>query len=887
MGAVLLMAVVGAALGVFLPLQSQPAQAAGDPNWTPGPREFYATTGGATNSSTDIGYAMKNAWKYDTIYLGADITLSAEPDAPMAPDQTLVICGRDPKTGVRHKISSYNWDYKITSTTSSNDTSRTIEFRDIDLLETNEVYCIVYTDPAHKNVTERFIDVDFDSQQAWYNYSGKVIIGGTCNFIVRKEANETNYVRILPYSNVTITDTQSYSSFYMGVYYPGVERGLYVDHDAVVNWSHANGTASTEIFNTFVNTGSVFPIVVGPRAQLHFTVDYGLCGTAFPSAAEMPITVEEDATFTVTQAKAGHWSSGGMINLNGDFTVKRGARVWFEMPWAGPVFTVRTAANSKYRVLLDNPRSFGYRAGYATTGTVRDFALFYNVVLPTKANQVTFLDSVAHDIWYYTGSANPYAGWPYANPDKHFTGDGTTTTLQLSKAAGVDLKSYGNLLQSGQTGLTLTSNDSQLTGASPNTYGQKHIMSWGNLEATLSTPVTTMDTTLTGTATPGATVTVSYFDDGTQKVLTAAADNAGNWEMALADSIPARTEIDLAAELDWRWINREHYAMVQGFETAQIIYDDISCASCHTGSLIDEHASVGDRDAVCSVCHHEKYTPADITRQVTDWHTQRVQRLTCGLDRGVCHATTAPAALIWHGFQPAAVSAAHALRDSRTPAVSACSGTAASPCHRLNSHTSLFWFGEMDLASVHDDYQTAIGQQLTRSGSTPSSAFAKQPAGCGTCHMQTTDPANPCRLRPAVANAVDSAGALTCADCHLATNGQVYAGTDPCYRGGLPDGNGQTTPLKALRAHTVAQVGEEVPPAQVLAADGQPPSPMHDILDQLEPETRSALTPQPSQTATETLQPQVLRSQPTTLTLQRRLFTQSPDFTGALARLPR
>ncbi|MDR1775658.1 MAG: hypothetical protein LBS17_04370 [Actinomycetes bacterium] len=875
----LLVTVVAAVLGVFLPLQAQQALAAGgDPNWTPGPREFYATTGGDSNASTDLGYAMKNASRYDTIYLGADIQITSQPDAPMAPDQTLVICGRDPKTGVRHTLSSNGNNYCIRSTTGSDDTSRTIEFTDVNM-RVDSVYCFVYTWAAYSNVTLRYIDVDYAGQQGWFNPNGRVILGGNTKFEITTESNETNYIRVLPHSNVTLIDKSVYASFFCQNHIDGVARGLYVDHDAVLNWTHTDGGAS-EIFANYgfgdernSAPGNEVPIVVGPRAKLHFTVAYGLTSTDLRDDAVIPITVQEDGELTVTQTKGGHWTSGGLVELHGDFTVQRGARVWFEMPWAGSLFYVGSADNAKYRVLLDDPRSFGYRAGYATTGTVRDFALFYNYEKPAQAKAVTFLDSVAHDIWYYTGSARPYTGWPYANPDMHFTGDGTTTTLQLTKAAGTDLKSSGNLLVSGQTGLTLTSNDSALTGAAPNTYGQKHIMSWGNLEAKLTTPVTTADTTLTGTATPGATVTLVFYDDGATERWSAQADAAGNWAIGLPDPIASRTEIDLAVELDWRWINREHYTMVQGYPTAQITYDDESCASCHTGSLIDEHLGIGDRDAMCGICHNKKYTPADATRQVTDWHTLRVQRLTCGLDESGCHARDAAAGQVWHGYRPAAVSTAHALRGSGTTAVSACSGTAASPCHRLNSHTSLFWFGEMDLASVHADYQTAIEQQVTQSASTPSAAFAQQPDGCGTCHMQTTDPANPRRLKPAVASAVDSAGALTCADCHQGANGQVYAGANPCYRGGLPDGNGQTTPLKVLQTQAAVRT-------QAQASDAQTDTPLGQILDQLEPETRTAITPQPSVSATETLQPQVLQSHPGIGVMDRWLFTTTPNFTG-------
>ena len=226
----------------------------------------------------------------------------------------------------------------------------------------------------------------------------------------------------------------------------------------------------------------------------------------------------------------------------------------------------------------------------------------------------------------------------------------------------------------------------------------------------------------------------------------------------------------------------------------------LECSQCHSVNIRKLHQNVkGTGKVSCSLCHN---------KAPEGWADTKVAEkgfkdfnISCGLDDGACHGKSG-AGGAWHGED---LTASHAVAmevavgdpatgakvlkdyaelrkaqdgaDAVAPITSnSCSGGPYSAgCHALNSTQSGFYFGSMNLLSVHNDYAKAQKSGLAKVKTT-----ALGSAGCSACHGKDVRPTK-----------VGKAG---CAQCHFASNGTYFdkaknvASLATCYKPMVPDG---------------------------------------------------------------------------------------------------
>lgn len=219
-------------------------------------------------------------------------------------------------------------------------------------------------------------------------------------------------------------------------------------------------------------------------------------------------------------------------------------------------------------------------------------------------------------------------------------------------------------------------------------------------------------------------------------------------------------------------------------------FDGVSCGACHYADLRREHAlysGSSDTFSECSGCHasvKEDWTILSDGRSTASLESYVDWAATCGTTDNGCHGSgaTTGGAQPWHGNDPERVQQAHALKiwngsevETATPASSGCSGSPGSEngCHSVASTDSPFYFGEMDIASAHNDYWNAVMSQATTS--TPlyglnkfSNATQAETIthGCGVCHS----PDNKIIYKD-IADINASNTELLCTSCH---QGGIY-----------------------------------------------------------------------------------------------------------------
>ncbi len=768
-----------------------------DPNWVPAAREFYATDNSDISIDKTTGgllYAFDHAVDYDTIYLGADLTRAGVGGATslkLSANQTLIFTGRDPRSGVIHTYTGRQDGISYIS--GAEDSPRTFEMRDV-VMRTTSAYCCFYAAPTaqNENVTLIFNNVDYAGPQGLYNYYGTNIFKGTNTFTLEREAfAEAHYLEFTPGSDTTIVDKSTYSSLYMGVGYASDTQpcGIIVDDGAKLTWS-ITGTNGIIGGSSWTNppNGREFPITIGKNAVAHFEVASRFMG-AVPTSARVPITIDENADFEVKQTTSA--ATAGMIRMQGDFIVSKGARCWFDMPYGGILFAYRTATTAAtYRIQINEARSFGYN----TLRSGSNFTCINMTVAPSTASAPLFLSYAGGQreqdrIVYYTTNASPVTAYPaYTSPDKIWEKPSPNTVLYFTagKISGQTMRT-GSYFSAAQTGAITSSSNAELNAIPLPQVGQGNIMSFGLSEASLDTsiPLTIETTSLVGTATPCATVSVRYSDDNNmEQILSTVTDTQGAWAIKIPDTAPLglNSDIGLGVILDYRWRIYEQVAQVRNKAappTTQITYGDKSCGICHYANVAREHRKGGG----CEDCHDSSLAYTQAVSSLAYPYSQSAKH-TCGTTDAACHSSAAPVTRQWHGYRPVEISAAHRLSETTTPTAGdmgvSCGGYRASypNCHGGTQTTwstdSPFYFGTMDIASAHADYAHAVEQGITGDGVLVSGQIIATEAACGICHSKTS--ARSDRLIPTVYDTVGTArkaNAFTCCTCH--TGDATYA----------------------------------------------------------------------------------------------------------------
>jgi hypothetical protein len=346
--------------------------------------------------------------------------------------------------------------------------------------------------------------------------------------------------------------------------------------------------------------------------------------------------------------------------------------------------------------------------------------------------------------------------------------------------------SAGSILAAPSSILEKTSNNAALQAVANTGLGQPSVMSWGRtLTASIDAPIRSTDTTLTGTASAGAQVSVNY-NDGTEHTLTGVADASGQWAISVPEDapLPAGATLNLGAFEDYRWATYPAIALVMTDTapppTTPIVYDDKSCSICHYSYVQAEHRTQGG----CSSCHC--CLTGSITNYVkaasyAGYPYSGATRKTCGVTDNACHGTSAATERQWHGDKAAETSAAHAVTLGALPIAgdtnTSCGGySGGASCHDSLSTQSNFYFGAMDVASAHADYYHAATENLTSPGVPISSAITASASACGICHDKSSTSAD--KLKPTVAatvSAAKGAGTYSCRTCHREATTYVEA----------------------------------------------------------------------------------------------------------------
>ncbi len=789
------------------------AAAAPDPNWVPAAREYYATSENAAPTALGDGmtggiyYAFANASQFDTIYLGADIlrtTSEGDNFIHMSENQTLVFDGLDPRTGVEHIYNAQGTNDGIGFVAPATASSpRTFEMRNMTITTTSD-YCAINAFPGETNVTLVYNNIDYTGPQAVYNYGGKNIFKGTNIFRTTGYAfAEAHYLEFASGSDTTINDnTPVYNSFYIGYPYTGPDqaRGLFVDDDAKLDWSTTGPYGILGNYAWAVPVAAIdFPISIGNRADVHFTVGNTLNGT-LPDTTLSSIAIGDDANVQIDQTE-GPAPAGGMIKRLGAFTVGKNVRLWFNMPYGGTLFSYPPSVgivpgfNDSFDV--SQARSFGYSVG---SGVPFTFAFNNYRVNNGTVNMPTIMKMNGEQLFYYTSAASPDMSYPnYTTPDVLWgsaDGQGEATALMYhSTSENTVMINAGDLwavaIPAGAS-FKFTDDGVPVAGYDRTTFARPYVLSVGDAATAALGPAELTDetTSVTGTAEPDSHVVLHYIDaDGAEQNLPpVTADASGAWSVEIPSDHPlgVGTSVSLGVELDYRWNKFDNVATVKSNAvppTTTISYDDASCGICHYANAAREHQARGG----CADCHSSE---ADYTQTVssTDYPYNTATKKTCGTANDACHGTGAPASQQWHGDKPAETSQAHEMSAITTPTAGdasvSCGGysAAGSTCHGGTdsawSSESRFYFGTMDVASAHADYAHAAQEGLTTI--TPSSQITASTSACGICHDKTST--SPDMVISSTYNMIkqaQEAGTFSCRTCHNSTDTYVASDAYP------------------------------------------------------------------------------------------------------------
>jgi hypothetical protein len=249
----------------------------------------------------------------------------------------------------------------------------------------------------------------------------------------------------------------------------------------------------------------------------------------------------------------------------------------------------------------------------------------------------------------------------------------------------------------------------------------------------------------------------------------------------------------------------------------------LKCSDCHSSNIRTIHRGIEGREGgYCSVCHR---------RAPQGWADNRIPEkgftdfnISCGLNDAECHGSSASAP--WHGED---LQAEHAVSyrvevgdpasgkavkkeyaqlkaaqgDPLFVAANSCSGGVYSTgCHALNSSESSFYFGAMNLMTVHNDYAKAqaTGGALVRTKALGSS-------GCTVCHEMDRRP-DPIKDRD-------------CSSCHVKGNGSYFEQAATASNGSAcfkPVSPKDTAAKKLAATATTSDKPQAAPPVSVSLA---------------------------------------------------------------------
>ncbi|MBC1769151.1 hypothetical protein HCA16_01095 [Listeria welshimeri] len=431
----------------------------------------------------------------DTVYLGADVELSG---GIIIPDskKTFTLSGKDPATGVIHTLTETMASSGAQSsviTVNTNTGAKETTLKDLNIIGKN-YYGTISVYGAAKNVVQNYENIRYQGPQMIYN------LNGTANF------KGTNDVRIA--SVVTGSATPNEVAEIKGV---NVSGKLNIDHAS----PNAN---STFWFGSGTSEVNTFTVEEGADV----TVNSNGTGMFYRSGVKpIDIDVKKNAKLTITSNNnIFRDTPGGAIKIaeGADVTMTKTAG-GNPLLWSADDITVSPNA----RLILNKTGGTGY------------VIQFYNGTAKLEVQDpLSFLVA--------TNTNTPMFYWPYANTfnleaqlvnywDTTGAFDRTDAPAQIfSLPNGENVT--GSLTYTGTTTKILATN----AGMTPTNFNQNtaRMIAMGRLEGTIN-PVTDADSEVTGTATPNAFITITYTENGENKLLNGQADGTGVYRIAIPD----------------------------------------------------------------------------------------------------------------------------------------------------------------------------------------------------------------------------------------------------------------------------------------------------------------------------------------------------------------
>ncbi|UHP10700.1 hypothetical protein LAX80_002630 [Listeria marthii] len=451
----------------------------------------------------------------DTVYLGADIDLSGGIVIP-ASKKTFTLSGKNPATGEIHTLTETMASSGAQSsviTVNTNTGTKETTLKDLNIIGKN-YYGTISVYAAAKNVVQNYENIHYQGPQMIYN------LNGTANF---KGTNDITIASVVTGSAAPNEVAEI--------------KGVSVSGKLMIN--HASSNANSA-FWFGGGTAEVNTFTVEENADV--TVLSNGTGMFYRSGAKpVEIDVKKNAKLDITSNNnIFRDTPGGAVKIaeGADVTMTKtdGAN---PLLWSADDITVSPNA----RLILNKTGGTGY------------IIQFYNATAKLDVKDPrSFLIA--------TNSNTPMFYWPYANTfnleaqmvnywDTAGTIDRTDPPAQnFSLPDGGNVT--GSLTYTGTTTKILSTN----AGMTPTNFNQNtaRMIAMGRLEGTIN-PVTDADSEITGTATPNAFISISYTENGVNKLLKGQADSAGTYRIAIPNGF-IKPYIDLTATItqDQKWL---------------------------------------------------------------------------------------------------------------------------------------------------------------------------------------------------------------------------------------------------------------------------------------------------------------------------------------------
>lgn len=208
-------------------------------------------------------------------------------------------------------------------------------------------------------------------------------------------------------------------------------------------------------------------------------------------------------------------------------------------------------------------------------------------------------------------------------------------------------------------------------------------------------------------------------------------------------------------------------------------YTDVPCLDCHLSNVAAEHQLRSNKG--CLSCHiaGADNKPTDLKEGV-----EAKSFISCGTEEAACHARD------WHGYRRDEVIEAHSLskRETESGFIARGGGSCSrsvdgiARCHSMQSRDSLFFFGDMDLASAHNDYWSALNEtHINKTDYLGSIEMLDDVRGCTLCHSANV---SSIEMPGSQYLAHGETSITSCASCHTDTK-KPYAERE-CLRVAKP-----------------------------------------------------------------------------------------------------